>query len=405
MTTSKNALPLFIKIPAIAAGFLALILVFTILFEEMPEEKPLKSCKIQKHGEFKEASLISHLFRDKNGEYIAAMLNPKKDTWLVSKFLFSADFTPYLEPLSTKENYLTAVGENTYELIGNYDDWAFVKTGQGRIVPVSVKDGRIAMHTSLGLCGAKWEDETKLTRLNQKVAVLWDSKGRLGFYNIGSLSELIPREMPKSPDTLMGVETGNVLKVESCQNQFVNTKARVRIESGILAYSSGESRNVAAYKVQPEQMDLKPLEMNFKTEQFSDFFVTENLFIGFKISDWLDRNEKWSLKPLMVPESPIKDITINHPLGFKKDYSVFGEPESTSFWVAEKWKKWGFLNRYILSHVSADGSKESFELNDENAEKALTAKGLWKIFPGNRHMFIANKSAAPLSYSLVECGL
>ncbi|XGC81085.1 hypothetical protein ACES2L_01150 [Bdellovibrio bacteriovorus] len=403
--TSKNALPLFIKIPAIAAGFLAFILVFTIFLEDMPEEKSLRQCKIQKQGEFKEASLISHLFRDKGGEYIAAMLNPKKDTWFVSKFLFSADFTPYLEPLNTKENYLTAVGENTYELIGSYEDWAFVKTGQGRIVPVSVKDGKVAMHTSLGMCGAKWHDETKLSRINQKVAVLWDPKGHLGFYNLASLSELIPREMPKSPDTLMGVESGNVLKVESCQNQSTNTKSRVRINSGILAYSSGESRNIAAYKVDPEQMDLKPIEINFKTEQFSDFFVTDNFFIGFKTSDWLDRNEKWNLKPLLASETPLKEISLGQPLGFRKDYSPFGEPEASSFWIAEKWKKWGFLNRYVLSHVSSDGSKENFEIKDENAEKALSAKGLWKILPGNRHLFIANKSTAPLSYSLIECGL
>lgn len=405
MTTAKTKLPLFIKIPAILAGFLALFLIFTIFFEKIPDEKNLRSCKIQKQGEFKEASMVTHLFRDAEGGYIAGMLGTKKDTWLVSKFLFSADFTPYLEPLSTKENYLIGVGETTYQLMGTFDDWAFVKTGQERIIPVQIKDGKIFARTSFGLCGGKWNEEAKVSRLNNKMAVMWDSKGHLGFYSLSALNDLVPREMPKSPDTLMAVETGNTLKVETCQSEFSNSKARIRIVPGIMAFTSGETRNIAAYRVSKEAMDLKAMDLKFKTEQFSDFFVTENSFIGFKVSDWLDRNETWKMQPIEKSVTEIKDLQIGQPLDFKSDYVGFDEPEKKSFWIAEKWKKWGFMNRYVITHVENDGSKENFELTDENAEKALSQKGLWKVLPGNRHLFIANKGEAPVNYSLIECGL
>ncbi|WP_374076965.1 hypothetical protein [Bdellovibrio bacteriovorus] len=409
MAPRISKIPLFIKVPVILAILLTFVLIFTIVFENVPEEKEkLLQCKVTKEGELKGSekpgSMVTHVFRNAEGSFLAGTLNAQKDTWTVSKLLFAPDFTPYLESISSKENYLAAIGDTDYELAGSFEDWALIRTKQGRLFSLQIKDGKISPKSSLGLCGASWEDEAKVARLNNRVSVIWDSKGRLGFYDLTRIPELVPREVPRSPDTYMGVETGNVLNVEQCGAPFSNTKASVRIGSGVLAYSSGESRNISVYEVGTEQLSLTPLNLDFKLEQFSDFFVTPNSYIGFKTSNWLDRNERWNLRPLHQ-DTAVKEVGIGSPLGVQRDYTAFDEKPAASFWIAEKWKKWQFANRYILTHVNIDGTKKNFELEDGVAQKALTEKGLWRILPGHRHLFISNKADSASKYSLVECPL
>lgn len=406
---SDNKLPLFIKVPAVAAVFLAVVLVLVIALEG-PAEKDLPLCQIKKEGRLGEgkekSSLITHFFRNEEGVYIAGTLNASKDTWSVSRLLFAQDYTPYLEKISSKQNLLSLIGDSSYKLLGSFEEWSFLRTKEQRIIPLVIQKDEFFVKNALGLCGRVWDAETRVARLNDRISVLSDNHGRLGFYDMSRFSDVIPRETPRPPDTYMGVEMGNKINVESCARPFSNTKASVRVTSGLFAFSSGETREISVYKVSPDELKLTPIQLGFQVEQFSDFFVTPSSYIGVKANNLLDRNERWNLRAITSEAGDTtKTVNIGKPLAFQHDYYAFEEQVPKSFWLAESAKKWMFFNSYILSHVAADGSKKSFQLADGLSQEALTENGVWRVLPGNRHIFISNKESNALQYSMLECPL
>lgn len=408
MSSSNNkSIPFFIKVPMILAGVIALGLVATLVLEGQKERKDLPVCTTSRHGKFENTSMVVGLERFVDGEYRSVSLNPKGDSWVLNKFAFGTDFTPYQEPVSTTANALYAFEEAQYQIVNSSGNMIFLRSSTGRTLPIRFDSKRAEMLNQLGICGNQWPPEARIHRLNQQTFVTLEPSGRLGFYDSRSWQSVIPREAPRSPDTLMGVEVGNTLSVLACGQAYSNSKARVRITPGMLAFSSGETNDFAVYKVASEKLSLESQRMNLDigNNPFADFVLAPYDQIGFKTSAWLERDEKWDFYPLRhLQGASSKSVPVGEPLEMREEYRVIGEDEPRAVWYAERRRPYNLLKEYGLTVAAPAGEAKKFVLKDKTAISALTERGLWTVLPGGRHLFIQNKKGTA-DYSVVQCPL
>ncbi|CAE80791.1 hypothetical protein AB1A81_13905 [Bdellovibrio bacteriovorus] len=406
--TNKKAIPFFIKVPVILAVVIALGLVLAMIFENSKPRPKLPECTTMKSGRFEQTSMLAAMDRFADGDYRALTLNAKGDTWIVNKLGFTQDFTPYLEPKSTIANAIYPFEESRYSLAATFGNMAFVRTDSGRTLPIRMEGDSAIMLNQLGVCGHNWKSDVIFRRLNQSTFVSLEANGRLGFYNSQAWQSVIPREVPRSPDTLMGVESGNMLSVLKCGQEYSNGKARVRIEPGLLAYSSGEGKDFAVYKVAPDRLSLETqrLSVDAGTNPFSDFVVAPYEQIGFKTSGWLERDEKWAFYPLTHLQGAPAALAVEtgEPLDYREEYKVYGEQEPRAVWYAERKRPYNILKEYGLTVAAPAGEAKKFTVTDKVAVKAMSERGLWTVLPGGRHLFVEN-SKSGVEYALLQCPL
>lgn len=405
---SKRTIPFFVKVPMILAAVIALGLVLVTVFENSKPRVKLPECTTVKSGKFDQVSMLAAMDRFADGEYRALTLNAKGDTWVVNKLGFAQDFSPYLEPKSTTANAMYPFEESKYTLAATFGSMAFVRTQSGRTLPVRMDGDKATMLNQLGICGHNWKSDVVFKRLNQATFVSLESTGRLGFYNSQTWQSIIPREAPRSPDTLMGVEAGNMLSVLVCGQDYSNGKARVRIEPGLLAYSSGEARDFAIYKVAPDRLSLETqrLSVDVSSNPFTDFVVAPYDQIGFKTSAWLERDEKWAFYPMthLQGAPAAQAVETGEPLDFREEYKVYGEQEPRAVWYAERKRPYNLLKEYGLTLAAPAGVAKKYSVVDKVAVRAMEERGLWSVLPGGRHLFIEN-SKSGVEYALLQCPL
>lgn len=407
MNNNNKSIPFFVKVPLILAAVISLGLLLVVFLEGAKSRAELPVCTTTKMGKFENTAMVVGIERFPDGDYRSVSLNSKGDSWILNKLTFQSDFTPALEPQSTTANSMYAFEEVKYQIVNSTGNRAFLRTSTGRTLPIHFDSKKVEMLNQLGICGNQWSPDVRILRLNQHTFVSLEPSGRLGFYDSRNWQSVIPREAPRSPDTLMGVEVGNTLSVLSCGQPYTNSKARVRIIPGMLAFSSGETNDFAVYKVAPEKLSLESQRMSLDigTNPFADFALAPYDQIGFKTSAWLERDEKWDFYPLRHLQGALsKAVTVGEPLEMREEYRVIGESEPQAVWFAERRRPYNLLKEYGLTVAAPAGEAKKFILKDETAISALTDKGLWTVLPGGRHLFIQNKKSTA-DYSVVQCPL
>lgn len=401
-------LPLYIKGPVILAVFLSLILILVTIFENVPpESEKVLQCRVKNRGELKlgqdRVPMMTHLYKNAQGQYIAGGVDFNKNSFIVGKVGFAADMNPYGELLNRQENSLRSAEKHSYEMEASFDDWSILKEDTGKRIPLQVLNDKIFARNSLGLCTGTWGEDLSLQRLNDDYMVFWNGLGQIGFYKLKGLLDYIPKGASKSADLMMTVEPGNMLNVGDCGHLNQNRKARVRVQEGLLGFSSGDSAALSLYEVAKDQIKLSPLQLPVRSEPFSDFILGNATVIGFRSSGWLDRSESWNLISLddLKNNRPTKPVSTAKPVSFRFDYSL-EKKQSANYWVAEYRKQHLFFDKYILSKVSADGNKQSFEIDDETSNLSFAKKGFWVVLPGNRHLLVAPKNGQT-NYTMLEC--
>lgn len=401
-------LPLYIKLPVFLAAFLSLVLIFVTVFENVPPEtEKVLQCRVKNTGELKlgqdKLPMLTHFYKDSQGQYIAAGLDLAKNNFMVGKVGFAADMTPYGELLGRQESSLRSAEKHTYEMEAAFDDWAFVKDETGKRIPLHVVNNKILAKNSLGLCTGVWGEDLSVQRVNDDYVVFWNGLGQIGFYKLKGLLDYIPKGVSRSADLMMTVEPGNTMNVGDCSHLNQNRKARVRVQEGMLGFSSGDSAALSLYEVAKDQIKLNPLQLPVRSEPFSDFILGNATVLGFRSSGWLDRSESWNLMSLddLKNSRPTKPVETAKPVAFRSEYSL-EKKESAVYWVAELRKHRLFFDKYILSKVSVDGVKQSFEVDDEMAKLSFSKKGFWVVLPGNRHLLVAPKGGQT-NYTMLEC--
>lgn len=404
---SNRSIPFFVKVPLILAAVISVGLLAVIFLEEHKSRGDLPLCTTTQSGKFANTAMVVGLDRFSDGEYRAVSLNPKGDSWVLNKLTFKSDFAPHLEPQSTTANAMYAFEEVKYQIVNSSGDMAFLRSSTGRTLPIRFDSERVEMLNQLGICGNQWSAEVHFLRLNQRTFVSLEPSGRLGFYDSRSWQNVIPREAPRSPDTLMGVEAGNTLSVLACGQAYSNSKARVRIIPGMLAFSSGETNDFAVYKVASEKLSLESQRMSLSgaSNPFADFVLAPYDQIGFKTSSWLERDEKWDFYPLRYLQgAAATPVSVGEPLETREEYRVIGESEPQAVWFAERRRPYNLLKEYGLTVAAPAGEAKKYVLKDETAISAVTDRGLWTVLPGGRHLFIQNKKDT-VDYSVVQCPL
>ena len=401
-------LPLYIKLPVGLAVFLSFVLIFVTVFENVPpESEKVLQCRVKNSGELKlgqdKVPMLTHLYKNNQGQYIAAGLDLAKNNFIVGKIGFAADMTPYGELLSRQESTLRSTEKHTYQMEASFDDWSFIKEETGKRIPLHIMNDKMFAKSSLGLCTGTWGEDLSVQRINDDYMVFWNGLGQVGFYKLKGLLDYIPKGVTRSADLMMTVDPGNMLNIGDCGRLNQNRKARVRVQEGMLGYSSGDSSALSLYEVAKDQIKLSPLQLPVRSEPFSDFILGDSTVIGFRSSGWLDRSESWNLMSLddLKNNRPTKPVETAKPVAFRPEYSLEKKP-MTNYWVAELRKHRLFFDKYILSKVSADGTKQSFEIDDETTKTSLSKNGFWLVLPGNRHLLVAPKNGQT-NYTMLEC--
>ncbi|WP_413582474.1 hypothetical protein [Bdellovibrio sp. HCB288] len=403
-------LPLLIKIPIGLALFLSLMLLFVTVFENLPPSAgtPLQ-CQVRYSGALKVGDqpmgLLTHMYRNNDGQFVVAGLNKNRDAWLVGKMGFAADYQPYWELDGRSASSLKNSGDANFELAATSGDWAFVRNGLGQVVAVNVVKNKVLEKSNLGLCTGTWGDDVRIQRVNGDNIVLTNSKGQVGFYDLRRLTDYIPKEVGRSPDLLMVVDPDSALAVGQCAQLSENRNARMRVDEGLMGFTSGMNGTLNLYRVAPDKIELKPVTLSVPKEGGSDFVISKQGVFGVKVSGLLDRTEQWKQYKLADLENNRKDpafFMTAEPLGFRSDYALDESKSESAYWIAERYKSYYFFDRFLLTHVNGEGVKQSYEIEDRLLKESLSKQQAWVVLPGERHLVAANLENGA-GYSVIEC--
>lgn len=410
MKSKKKAVPLFVLIPLIVAITLALAMILIIAFEKDKDTQYVGMCTLKKNGDFryegKPLSFAANAFRDVQGVYKMLLLDEDGKNWRAYLLKFTPDYTPYLEEISRTQNILLS-GERVESVVTSSPSQTLLRTSSGRLFPIiQGSDDKLAVKNSLGLCGEPWGREAKGSFINDDHLVIWDGKARVAFYQLNLLTGLIPREHPRAPETYLGVESGNSLAPQRCEEAYADTRARIAMAPGYLFYNSSDARSLATYKVSQKGISLNPFDLNDKIESgMVDYRVFREGFWAYRKSGLLDKNEKWILKGMEFDS----EINVLSPLSMQSQYQeIHGQirdQEAAGHWLAEVDRKIFFLRDYYLSLIaSVEGrlQRQLFKVEDKTAQESIAAANPWLVMPGNLHLFVKNEKGR-VGYSIVEC--
>lgn len=393
---------MFILIPILLAGLLALVLIFLIFFEKHENDVKIGICKVKQTGliayENNPLSFVANFYRNEKGDYHLVGLNSKKDRWADYTLRFANDYSPYLELGSAVANSLPS--EQMVQVVARAPNMSLIQTESGRLFPlIQDREYKVFQKNTLGLCGTNWSKEIRASFVNDNNLMIWDGASRIGVYQMNLLTSLIPLEHPRAPETYLGIENGSSMSVQDCAVDYSNTSARISVDRGYLFYNSSDSKQVASYRVSPTGMALSNLKLsNDSGSGFGDYKVFKEGYLAKRISGFLDKNEEWSLESL----SSDSKVPIYYPLKMADSYRTIGENQTESVWIAEQNKKFLIQKTQYLSLIRPDKPKEIFEVNDAVAIKSLTGDGTWSSLPGNLHYFM-DHSSRELKYSILEC--
>ncbi|WP_142701353.1 hypothetical protein [Bdellovibrio sp. ZAP7] len=410
MMNKVKKIPLLIKFPVFSAIFLSLVLLFVILFENLPKSAgvPLQ-CQVKYSGPIKvgdqKMGLLTHLYITPEGQYMIAGLTENKDGWLIGKMGFAEDAQPYWDLNARHASLLKNSGAEEFQLAETNKDWAFIRSNLGQIVAVNLNKNKVLEKSNLGLCTGNWSEDVRIHRVNRDNVVFANSKGQIGFYELRRLSDYVPKGVGRSPDTLMVVDPDSSLGVGQCNQLAENRHARLRVDDGLMGFSSGMSGTLSLYNVAVDKFKLDPLPLFPLKDGLADFVVSKENVFGVKVSGWLDRTEQWKLFKLSDLANNRADapfIMTAEPLAFRGDYSLEESKKVNGYWVAERYKSYYFFDRFLLTHVTAEGTKQSYEIEDPFLRNSLAHQQMWVVLPGQRHLLAANNKDGA-GYSVIEC--
>ncbi|QLY24804.1 hypothetical protein [Bdellovibrio sp. KM01] len=403
-------IPLSIKVPVFSAIFLSLVLLFVTLFENLPKSAgvPLQ-CQVKYSGPIKvgdqKMGLLTHLYINPDGQYMIAGLTENKDGWLIGKMGFAEDAQPYWDLNARHASSLKNSGAGEFQLAGTNKDWAFIRSNLGQIVAVNLNKSKALEKSNLGLCTGNWSEDVRIQRVNRDNVVFANAKGQIGFYDLRRLSDYVPKGVGRSPDTLMVVDPDSSLSVGQCNQLAENRHARLRVDDGLMGFSSGISGTLSLYSVAVDKFKLDPLPLSPLKDGLADFVVSKENVFGVKVSGWLDRTEQWKLYKLSDLANNRADapfIMTAEPLAFRGDYSLEESKKVNGYWVAERYKSYYFFDKFLLTHVTAEGTKQSYEIDDPFLRNSLAHQQMWVVLPGQRHLLAANTKDGA-GYSVIEC--
>jgi hypothetical protein len=403
-------IPLLIKVPVFAAVFLALVLGFVTVFENLPESAGVpRQCEVKYSGALKigdqQVGLLTHLYRNQDGQYVVAGLNDNLDGWLIGKMGFAADYQPYWDLSSRHPSSLKNSGAKNFQVSASSDDWAFIRNNLGQVVAVNFNKGNVFEKSNLGLCTGNWSEDVRVHRLNADNAVFANGKGQIGFYDLRRLADYVPKGVGRPPDTLMVVDPDSTLSVGRCDQLAENRNARMRVDDGLMGFSSGMAGTLNLYKVATDKIKLDPLPLSPLKDGLADFVISKENVFGVKTSGWLERTEKWKmykLSDLADHKTDAPFYMAAEPLAFRADYSLDESKKDGGYWLAERYKSYYFFDRFLLTHVGSDGTKQSYEIDDAFLRESLAHQQMWVVLPGQRHLLAANTKNGT-GYSVIEC--
>ncbi|WP_413575693.1 hypothetical protein ACLVWU_15180 [Bdellovibrio sp. HCB290] len=402
-------LPLLIKVPVFAAIFLSLVLGFVTVFENLPESAGTpRQCEVKYSGNLKigdqKVGLLTHLYRNQEGQYMIAGLTENRDGWLIGRMGFAADYQPYWDLGARHESSLKNSGGKSFQVVASSEDWAFVRSNLGQVVAVNLSKSKVVEKSNLGLCTGNWSEDVRVHRLNSNSVVFVNGKGQIGFYDLRRLADYVPKGVGRSPDTLMVVDPDSKLSVGQCDKLAENRNARMKIDDGLMGFSSGMHGTLNLYKVAADKIQLDPLSVSPLSDGLSDFVISKENVFGVKVSGWLDRTEKWKMYKLSDLTNYRADAPFYmaaEPLAFRGDYSL-DETKKDGYWIAERYKSYYFFDRFLLTHVTAEGTKQSYEVSDSFLTDSLADQQMWVVLPDQRHLVASNTNDGA-GYSVIEC--
>ncbi len=403
-------IPLLIKIPLFAAVFLSLVLIFVTMFENLPKSAgtPLQ-CQVKYSGPLKvgdqKMGLLTHLYLNPDGKYQIAGLTENREGWLIGSMGFANDYQPYWDLAARHASSLKNSGGSDFQLAGTNKDWAFVRNNLGQVVAVNLRKDRVLEKSNLGLCTGNWSEDVHVHRVNRDNVVFANSKGQIGFYDLRRLTDYVPKGVGRSPDTLMVVDPDSSLSVGQCSQLAQNRNARLRVDDGLMAFTSGMDGTLNLYKVAEDKLKLDPMPISKLNEGLADFVISKENVFGVKVSGWLDRTEQWKLFKLSDLANNRADapfVMTAEPLAFRADYSLDEAKKENGYWVAERYKSYYFFDRFLLTHVTSEGTKQSYEIDDPFLRSSLAHQQMWVVLPGQRHLLAANTNTGA-GYSVIEC--
>lgn len=407
MAQNNSKLPLSVKVPIYLAALIATVTLSVIFFESFPgKEIKIKSCKVLQTGRLKSANvelgLVTHLFRNSDGEYRLAGLQKENTEWGLYRFNLLDGQMPALEPISTKSNEMENIGHFNYSLKTTLDNQSIIITNTGKIFPAVIKSDVIALQNALSYCGHDWSENSDIKYLDGKTLIATNNAGAVALYQNTRFGDLIPRGAGATPTALFSIIAGNRLEYTDCTKLQKNLKARLRTDHGVFAINSGENSTLAIYKILNENFQLQSTELTSKFSSFSDFRIFESSFVFFKRGSWLQKNSEWIFsddKSIATKDEPDFEIAWE-PLAMRDDYTPQGEKKNNSYWLLQK--EGFFFSEIILSHIIDGKVTERFKIADSKVSRIAASGGIWIVLPSGRHMFFGNQ-AAPGQFAVTDC--